>query len=131
MCHKLYLQKANVSPTYLFLINHDIPVDQYIVEQEELSWLWFLPAHFRQDPFAHQDSAGYRERLQEEHSQMSRRYHQPETLEKFMPDKFRSYGSLLPDPNRRSSFRPSRYAWHWPRCLLKQIKPQGRGGGGD
>lgn len=74
VCHKLYLQKRNASSMHLFLVNHDIPIDQYIIEQEELSWLGFLPAHFRQDPFTHQDSAGYRERLWEQHSTMSHRY---------------------------------------------------------
>lgn len=58
--------KKNVSLKYLFFINHDIPIDQYVVEQEELSRLGFLPAHFCQDPFSHQDSTRYCERLREE-----------------------------------------------------------------
>jgi len=49
--------------SYLFLINHDISIDQYVIEQEELSRLGLFPAHFCQDPFTHQDSAGYCEWL--------------------------------------------------------------------
>lgn len=45
------------SSAYLFLVNHDVAIDQYVVEQKELSGFGFLSTHFCQDSFSDQHSA--------------------------------------------------------------------------
>lgn len=43
--------------------NHDIAVDENVVEQKELSGLWPFAAHLGEDTFADEDTAGNRQRL--------------------------------------------------------------------
>lgn len=46
-----------------FLVDNDIPVNENVVEQEELSGFRFFAAHFREDSLADEHSSGHTEWL--------------------------------------------------------------------